>query len=94
MQGKLTFSFRAGANSATVLRFQQSGESMSEEKKRPTATAYAVRNFEQKGKKEASWLKVGAAWMHKDGKGFDVVLEATPVSGRVVVRLNDTEEES
>lgn len=65
---------------------------MSEEKKGPTATAYAVRNFEREGKKDASWLKVGAAWMHKDGKGFDVVLEAMPVSGRVVVRLNEPKE--
>lgn len=56
--------------------------------KKPTHTAYVVRD----GKKESDkgyWLEVGAAWPHKDGKGFDVVLSALPVDGRLVVRLNE-----
>jgi hypothetical protein len=32
------------------------------------------------------WLKVGAAWEHKDGEGFNVVLHATPVTGKLVLR--------
>ena len=27
--------------------------------------------------------------MHRDGKGFDVVLDAVPVNGRVAIRWND-----
>lgn len=57
-------------------------------KKKPTHTAYAVRNFQKDGEEDASWSKIGVAWVHRDGKGFDVVLEAFPVSGRVVLRLN------
>lgn len=33
------------------------GTAMSEERKRPTHTAFAVRNFERKGKEDATWLK-------------------------------------
>jgi hypothetical protein len=43
---------------------------MSEEKKKPTATVYVVRNFENQGKEDSSWLKIGVAWMHKDDKGL------------------------
>ncbi|HEY0329887.1 MAG TPA: hypothetical protein VGC77_12400 [Rhodopseudomonas sp.] len=34
----------------------------------------------------AFWTKVGAAWPHEDGKGFNITLTATPVSGRLVIR--------
>ena len=56
--------------------------------KKPTHIAYAVRDFEKDGKADASWNRIGAAWLHKDGKGFDVTLEAVPVNGRLVLRLN------
>lgn len=60
-------------------------------KKKPTHTAYSVRDFTkgETGEVSAEWLKIGAAWLHKDGKGFDLNLEALPVSGRVVLRLNE-----
>jgi hypothetical protein len=32
------------------------------------------------------WLKVGAAWPHGDGEGFNIVLHATPVPGKLVLR--------
>lgn len=56
--------------------------------KKPTHTAYVVRD----GKKDSDkgyWLEVGAAWPHKDGKGFDIALSALPTDGRLVVRLNE-----
>ena len=66
---------------------------MSEEKKhnKPSHTAYIVRDYTKKdtGEADSSWLKVGAAWLHKDGKGFDLQLEALPVDGRLVIRLNE-----
>jgi len=65
---------------------------MTEEKKgsRPTHTAYSVTDYAKKdGERDSSWKAVGSAWMHKDGKGFDVKLEAIPVSGRLVLRVND-----
>lgn len=61
--------------------------------KRPTHTAYMV---EGEGK-EASWTEVGALWTHEDGEGFNLILRALPVSGRIVIRQrkakdNDTKE--
>ena len=32
------------------------------------------------------WTRIGAAWPHKDGKGFNVVLDAFPVNGKLVIR--------
>jgi hypothetical protein len=56
---------------------------------KPTHIAYAVRNFEKQGEPDSSWSRIGAGFLHKDGKGFDVVLDAVPVSGRIVLRLNE-----
>jgi hypothetical protein len=58
---------------------------------RPTHTAYTVRDFTKKdtGETDSSWNRVGVAFLHKDGKGLDVILDALPVNGRVVLRLND-----
>jgi len=32
------------------------------------------------------WLGIGAAFAHADGKGFNVVLQALPLDGKVVLR--------
>lgn len=38
------------------------------------------------------WNKVGAAWMHRDAKGYTLQLESLPIGGRIVLRapLEDT----
>ena len=40
---------------------------------------------------QSFWNKVGAAWMHRDAKGFTLQLDSLPVGGRIVLRepLND-----
>lgn len=48
--------------------------------------AFSVREYEAGGETKHEWLKVGTAWPHQDGKGFRVVLTATPVDGVVVLR--------
>jgi len=35
----------------------------------------------------AYWTAIGAAWPNKDGKGFNLVLDAIPLTGRVVMRV-------
>ncbi|WP_282091441.1 hypothetical protein [Epibacterium ulvae] len=47
----------------------------------------------QKGDK-SYWNKVGAAWSHKDAKGFTLQLETLPIGGRIVLRqpLDDGEQ--
>jgi hypothetical protein len=62
--------------------------------KKPTHLAYAVRNYEKTKdagviEDASQWNKIGAVFAHQDGKGFDVVLDALPVDGRVVLRLNE-----
>ena len=53
------------------------------ESKKPDFVAYVVRDRDDK---KANWREIGVAFKHKDGKGFDLLLDAVPVSGRVVLR--------
>ena len=48
-------------------------------------TPHAVYVVEGEGD-NAFWTKVGAAWQHQDGKGFNITLSALPLNGRLVVR--------
>jgi hypothetical protein len=60
---------------------------------KPTHLAFTVREYEAKGEKKSRWLEIGSAWTHKDGKGIDLTLEAMPIDGRVVLRLNEPKPE-
>jgi len=60
----------------------QTGNTQSNQ--RPQLFGYAVRPIGD-GKK-SSWSKIGVAWAHKDGKGFDIRMDAFPVDGRLVLR--------
>ena len=42
---------------------------------------------------DAFWTRVGSAWPHKDGQGFNIELEALPVSGRLVLRTFTDEDD-
>ena len=33
------------------------------------------------------WLAIGAAFGHQDGDGYNIVLQALPIDGKVVLRL-------
>jgi len=33
------------------------------------------------------WLNIGAAFMHQDGDGYNIVLQALPINGKIVLRL-------
>ncbi|MFN4092162.1 MAG: hypothetical protein ACK4FG_04630 [Brevundimonas sp.] len=35
----------------------------------------------------ANWTELGAAWAHKDGKGFSLACDAIPLTGRIVMRM-------
>ena len=67
----------------------QSEKKSSDEKKAPALIAYHV-----PGREKAPWTRIGAAWDHKDGKGFTLQLELVPVTeGRIVLRAFDPKEE-
>jgi hypothetical protein len=48
----------------------------------PTHVAYQVRD----GKDKGFWTRIGVAWQHKDGKGFNIQLECLPLDGRITLR--------
>ena len=51
----------------------------------PNAPEYLAWHVTEKGEK-SYWNKVGAAWVHKDGKGYTLQLETCPINGRIVLR--------
>jgi len=53
--------------------------------------AYGVRDGQEDN---AHWTRVGAAFGHKDGAGYDIVLDAVSVNGRIVLREPKYQEET
>jgi hypothetical protein len=48
--------------------------------------AYTVQEFDTgNGQKARSWTRIGVAFPHKDGTGFNVELNALPLDGRIVL---------
>jgi len=58
--------------------------------KTPTHIAYHVRD----GKDDKGfWTRIGAAWPHNDGKGFNLQIDSMPLDGRVVLRVASEKKE-
>jgi hypothetical protein len=49
----------------------------------PSFRAYTV--IKREGQDDF-WLAIGAAFMHQDGDGYNVVLQALPIDGKIVLR--------
>lgn len=49
----------------------------------PDFRAYTA--IKREGQKDF-WVDVGAAFMHQDGSGMNVVLQAMPLDGRIILR--------
>lgn len=52
--------------------------------KAPSHVAYHVRDRD--GKK-GFWTRIGSAWAHADGKGFNLQVEMVPLDGRISLRI-------
>ena len=52
--------------------------------KSPSHVVYQVRDREG-GK--GFFTRIGAAWPHRDGKGFNVQIESVPLDGRITLRV-------
>jgi hypothetical protein len=48
-------------------------------------SVFTVEEYENNGKPQKKWTKIGAAFPHKEGPGFSIELRAFPVDGRLVV---------
>lgn len=58
--------------------------------KRPTHRVYAV--IKRAGADKGNWIEIGAAWAHKDGKGFGLKLDLVPTGdAEIVLREPKTE---
>lgn len=55
--------------------------------KKPDMAVYHVTERGEGDSKKAFWTKIGAAWSHGDGEGFNIVLDLVPIAtGRMVIR--------
>ncbi len=52
--------------------------------KAPTHIAYQVRD--SKGG-ESYWTRIGSAWAHNDGQGFNIQIDTVPLDGRITLRI-------
>ena len=46
---------------------------------------FTVEEYEKDGQTARSWTKVGVAFPHKEGPGFNVQLRALPTDGKLVL---------
>ena len=64
---------------------------------RPSFRAYTVIKRDGKdaeGKpREDFWLNVGVAFPHEDGEGFNLLLQALPLDGKIVLRTYAEQDE-
>ena len=49
----------------------------------PTHIAYTV----NKGGEKSYWRRIGVAFSHKDGNGFNIILESLPIDGKITLRI-------
>lgn len=54
--------------------------------------AYAVQ--EGRAGQKSYWTRIGRVFEHKDGKGFDIVLNALPVDARITLRRDEPREQA
>ena len=60
---------------------------------KPAYIAYSVRNSEDQ--KEGFWTRIGAAFAHKDGNGYNLLVDVFPLDGRITLRVpSDKSEET
>jgi hypothetical protein len=60
-----------------------------EQSKQPTHRAYSV--IRREGQDDF-WLNLGLVFDHKDGKGFNIMLQALPLDGKIVCRAVDDDD--
>ena len=54
---------------------------------KPDMAVYHVTERGEGDNKRAFWTKIGAAWSHSDGEGFNLAIDYMPMTaGRIVVR--------
>ncbi len=57
--------------------------------RKPDFNAYVVIGEGER----ANWTKIGAAWSHRQGGGYNIDLDALPVNGRIVLTVPKAKED-
>ena len=52
----------------------------------PVMIAYSVQDGKEKDSK-GFWTRIGAAWEHNDGGGYNIQLNCFPLDGKIVLRV-------
>lgn len=58
-----------------------------EKKTHPELIGYTV--IDRGNNKRVVWSRIAAGWPHKDGRGYDIRLDALPIDGRLTLRFQD-----
>ena len=58
---------------------------------KPAYRAYTV--VKRGDDKDDFWLNLGVAFVHDDGEGFNLLLQALPIDGKIVLRRYKDEED-
>lgn len=64
---------------------------MAKDIQQPAYRAYTV--IKREGQDDY-WLNVGAAFPHKDGDGYNIILQALPIDGKIVLRPPKEDDET
>jgi hypothetical protein len=63
-------------------------DTASTEAKSPKSPSHIAHHVRDRGEgKDAIWTRIGAAWAHADGKGFNVQIDLAPLDGRITLRV-------
>jgi hypothetical protein len=55
---------------------------------------FNVKTFDVQGEERTDWRKLGVAFPHRDGKGFNVELDLLPLDGKLAVRLYEPKDKA
>jgi len=58
---------------------------MSYENKKPTHGVYSIRAYQAGSEQRSEWTKLGVAWAHRGGKGFNIKLGCLPLDGELTI---------
>ena len=58
-----------------------------------TVEEFDAPTAQDKDRKAKSWSKVGVAFPHKEGAGFNIQLRSLPIDGKLVILPPNTEDE-
>ncbi len=64
---------------------------MSKETSSKSPTHYAYHVKDTGNGKKSFFTRIGCAWAHNDGKGFNIQLDMAPLDGRITLRVPSEE---